>query len=68
MVKNAEETVWIGLEYFCSENDEYWNMSEKDFTNFAISELEKMKVSRTDLLVTSEEAFYRTDLDILDKT
>ena len=25
MVKNPEETVWIGLEYFCNENDEFWN-------------------------------------------
>jgi len=44
MVKNPEETIWIGLEYFCDENDEYWNMSDKEFTEFAISELEKMGI------------------------
>lgn len=44
MVKNPKETVWIGLEYFCDENDEYWNMSDEEFTNFAIGELEKMEI------------------------
>ena len=44
MVQDAERTVWIGLEYFCNENDEYWNMTEKNFTEFAINELEKMKI------------------------
>lgn len=44
MVDKPEETVWIGLEYFCTENDEFWNMSDEDFTNFAIEELEKMNI------------------------
>ena len=29
--------IWIGLEYFCNENDEYWNMSDEEFANFAKS-------------------------------
>ena len=33
MVKDAENTVWIGLEYTCEEGDKYWNMSEKEFIN-----------------------------------
>ena len=44
MVKNPIETVWIGLEYFCAENDDFWNMSEKECAEFAISELVKMNV------------------------
>ena len=28
----------LTLEYFCSENDEYWNMSDKEFIDFAIKE------------------------------
>lgn len=44
MVQNSEETVWIGLEYFCNENDEYWNMSDEKFIEFATTELEKMKI------------------------
>ena len=53
MVKNAKETVWIGLEYFCNENDKYWNMTEKDFTDFAISELEKMKIIKKEYVLDS---------------
>ena len=44
LVKDAENKVWIGLEYFCTENDEYWNMSKEEFVEFAISELVKMNI------------------------
>lgn len=44
MVKDPAETVWIGLEYFCDEGDEFWNMSDKECINFAIKELRKMGV------------------------
>lgn len=33
------DTVWIGLEYFCSEGDELWSMPDADFSRFAIAEL-----------------------------
>ena len=29
MVKEPKKTVWIGLEYFCSEGDEFWRMSKR---------------------------------------
>jgi protoporphyrinogen oxidase len=32
-------TVWIGLEYFCSEGDELWTMADEDFARFAIGEM-----------------------------
>ncbi len=44
LVKDVENTVWIGLEYFCNENDEYWNMSDQEFIAFATSELVKMNI------------------------
>ncbi len=44
MPAKNEETVWVGLEYFCSEGDEMWNMSKEDFIEFAISELVKIDV------------------------
>ncbi len=40
MVKDVENNVFIGLEYFCNENDEMWNMSDEDFIKFAIDELD----------------------------
>lgn len=43
LVKN-QENVWLGLEYFCNENDELWNMAEDKFSEFAIDELAKIGI------------------------
>ncbi len=51
MVKDFENTVWIGLEYFCSEGDMLWRMNDKDFIRFASSELEKIGIiDKADIL------------------
>lgn len=39
MVKDFENTIWLGLEYFCNEGDGLWNMSDRDFIGFAADEL-----------------------------
>ncbi|MBQ7269078.1 MAG: NAD(P)/FAD-dependent oxidoreductase [Bacteroidales bacterium] len=39
LVKDCEETLWLGLEYFCSEGDELWQMSDDDFIHLAEKEL-----------------------------
>lgn len=44
LVADPDHTVWIGLEYFCTEGDKYWNMSEDEWVKFGISELVKMGV------------------------
>lgn len=44
MVKDYENTVWIGLEYFCSEGDALWQMPEKEFIDMAIGELEHIGI------------------------
>ncbi len=44
MVKDPEKSVWIGLEYFCDEGDDFWNLSEKECIKKAIKELIKMGV------------------------
>lgn len=44
MVKDPEKTVWIGLEYFCAEGDDFWNMSDEECIEFAKKELIKMGV------------------------
>ena len=33
------DTVWLGLEYFCSEGDAMWSMPDVGFARFAIGEL-----------------------------
>jgi len=53
MVEKPEETVWLGLEYFCNENDEYWNMQDKEFINFATNELEKMGIIKKEDVIDS---------------
>lgn len=51
MVKDLQNTVWIGLEYFCSEGDSMWNMSDSEFIDFAVGELCKMDIiDREDVL------------------
>jgi protoporphyrinogen oxidase len=39
-----ENTVWIGLEYFCTEGDELWSKSDDEFMKFAIDELAKVEI------------------------
>ncbi len=42
LVKDVENTVWIGLEYFCSEGDSMWSMTDDEFAKTAIDEMVKM--------------------------
>lgn len=44
MVKDPKNTVWIGLEYFCNEGDEFWNMSKVECIKFATNELIEMGI------------------------
>lgn len=44
MVKEPEKTVWIGLEYFCNENDEYWKMDSAEWKDLGVKELTSMGV------------------------
>lgn len=53
LVSRPEDTVWIGLEYFCNEGDEKWNMKEQDFIRFAIGELEKIGVIKKEDVLDS---------------
>nr|WP_297706552.1 NAD(P)/FAD-dependent oxidoreductase [uncultured Butyrivibrio sp.] len=39
LVKDLENTVWVGLEYFCFEGDSMWNMTEDEFAKMAIAEM-----------------------------
>lgn len=42
LVKDHQNTMWLGLEYFVSEGDELWNMTDYNFAKFATSEMLKI--------------------------
>ena len=44
LVSNKDEDVWIGLEYFCDEGDEFWNKTDEETKNFVIEELRRMNL------------------------
>jgi len=48
MVKDPDNTVWIGTEYFCTEGDEFWSMDSDDIVKFAVDELVKMDIINKD--------------------
>jgi len=43
-----ENTVWLGLEYFCNEEDDLWTMDEADLAKLAIDELESIGLIDSD--------------------
>ena len=53
MVKNPENTVWIGLEYTCEEGDKYWKMEDSEFIKMASNELIKMGIIKQDDIIDS---------------
>lgn len=42
MIKDLENTVWIGLEYFVNEGDDFWNMTEEQFSKIGVEEMIKL--------------------------
>ncbi len=44
MLPNPEKQIWIGLEYFCDEGDDFWNMEDDARIKMAVDELVKMGV------------------------
>ena len=51
LVADNENTVWLGLEYFCNVGDSLWQKSKPDMIAYAISELQSIGVvNATDVL------------------
>ncbi len=44
LVEDVDSKVWIGLEYFCNENDDFWNLSASKCARLAAEELIRMGV------------------------
>ncbi|MBD3879878.1 MAG: NAD(P)/FAD-dependent oxidoreductase [Quinella sp. 1Q5] len=48
MVASPKNSVWLGLEYFCNEGDDLWNMNEEDFIAFAAAELASIGIIKAE--------------------
>lgn len=72
LVKDPENTVWLGLEYFCNEGDDFWTLGDKDGIEFAVGDLCKMGIiEKADVLDAHRErvkkaypAYFDTYTDI----
>lgn len=42
------ENVWLGLEYFCQEGDDLWNLSDDAMKQLAIQELSKIGIANSE--------------------
>ncbi len=61
MIRDLENTVWIGLEYFVYEGDEFWNMTEEEFSRLGIREMIQLG------LIDSEEDVIDTHMEKVKK-
>lgn len=52
LVKDPD-TVWIGLEYFCSEGDALWNLPRAEMIEFAVQEMEHIDFIRKQDIIDS---------------
>lgn len=52
LVRDPEHSVWLGLEYFCREGDDYWNLSAELWKRKGVSELISMGVLSADAAVS----------------
>ena len=48
MAKDPLHTLWIGLEYFCNEGDDFWQLSAEECIELAKNELIKMNIINSD--------------------
>lgn len=52
LVKDKDK-IFISLEYFCNEGDEYWNMSDEDFIEMAVDETAKLGIIKKEDVINS---------------
>ncbi len=50
---NDPSKVWIGLEYFCNEDDELWSQTDTQFSQFAIKELAQIDIIEEEDVIDS---------------
>lgn len=48
LVCDVDDAVWIGLEYFCNEGDDFWNLTDEESIALAVDELKRMGLIRAE--------------------
>ena len=48
---NDPETIWLGLEYFCQQDDKLWQMTEKELLQLAENELIKIGIIENNVVI-----------------
>lgn len=51
LVKDLENTVWVGLEYFCNEGDDFWNQTEEEFRKLGVEEMIQINLIKDETAV-----------------
>lgn len=44
---NDPDTIWVGMEFFCNETDEFWKLPDERIKTLAIAELEKIGLANS---------------------
>ena len=44
LVEKPEDTVWLGVEFFCEEGDDFWNLSEQECGELSVRKLKWIDV------------------------
>lgn len=52
MIKDPD-TTWLGMEYFCNKEDDFWALDDTTIQSYAIMELEKMGLGRAEDVLDS---------------
>lgn len=47
IIRDFQKDVVINLEYFCNENDDFWNSTDEDIIKFGIQELRSLNITDT---------------------
>lgn len=54
VVKDNKNTVCLTVEYFCSDTDDLWTMSEEKFLQLALNELVQMDIAEKDQFISQK--------------
>ncbi len=57
----------LGLEYFCNENDEFWNKSDKELKNLALEDLKKLEIINSDKFIDAHVVRQKKAYPVYDK-